>query len=133
MTGEEFVVLTAGTAGRALDNIDKAGGYSGVFFQPGDLPVKALTVVSAPVLNSVFSLIMTYDAIEKLITGLYELATIGKEEGLDTLSKAGSSALVALFFAIHAVLSPFINLVDLIGSGVTSITNPEPTYPQFNM
>ncbi len=97
----------------------------GVFFRrfdsKEDVFLRALSVVTAPLLCMLGS---PFCAILSCIWGLGALITViisNREEALLYAKDAKTMMMIAFFrFPIQAVLSPFVNFVDFVGSIVTT-------------
>ncbi|TAL63518.1 MAG: hypothetical protein EPN84_04810 [Legionella sp.] len=120
MTLNELLRTGLGTSSTALENL-KTRSYSEAFFKPENLPVKALTVVTSPIISSGIALVLAYNCLVELISALSEFISGDTKNGMDSLSNSGEAALGTFFLIAHAILSPFINLVDFVGSGFNSV------------
>jgi hypothetical protein len=125
----QFLIENSGVTSNALDHIlsdSSPKDISPFFFKPYESKIdplyRASTLVSGPIVLSVialeFALASVYCALESIVNliGLDPEAA-----GISIMQSA--SAFVAMTLAIlAAVISPIVNTIDLIGGGITSIT-----------
>ena len=96
------------------------------FFKPytsvGDFAARAVSVVGAPVFSAITSVVYAVLVMYRTVSSLWYLATGNKTKTDDAIkcmhhSEKGFSA-----FLVFGLLSPIINLVDLLGSLVATAT-----------
>lgn len=127
----DFCVNFSGPSGDLVRKLFSTKSKDGpVFFKPyqstGDFFKRTVSIATAPVFLSLVSL-------ELVAYALAAGATAFKDLFLNT-SNAWDAAKISfvLFFssvclAIYAIASPITNLVDLVGGGIKTLTQDEPT------
>lgn len=109
----------------------KPGSVSSLFFQPyqskSDFMYRTLSIVTAPVCLSILALEIAASGFYmglKSIANLVMLDTSAAKQYSKELLIYSAFAFVA---AIAAFASPFVNLVDMVGSMFTSMTHKDAT------
>lgn len=131
---EEIVVAFTGTTGDIAANIMSGRAYpvKSSFFKPidpinpkKDAGFRAITIVTAPIAASIMSVTCSLAAIFFAFKSLYDLSVYGKYVALETLGQSGTCLLVTSVALLIAVIGPFVNLVDLIGSGIDNLSSAD--------
>ena len=98
---------------------------SSVFFKPykspGNFFYKVGSVIAAPVIHTGFSACFALNAGFAILKAIGNLLLLNTASAKENAKEAGFSLREAGIMLVLAIASPFINLVDLIGSGVKSI------------
>lgn len=118
----EFLIKHSGTTSQAIAKLisDESKQHGPVFFRPytsaGNFFKRTAYVATAPIFLSLFALEIS---VFTLFTGLqaaYHLATLNTTQAKESAKDLLSLVLLTVGTIITALASPFINLVDLVGS-----------------
>lgn len=100
-------------------------GVNSVFFKPFTSPSQVLgrtmTVITDPLLLGTFSVYVGLCAGYELLTAFKDLVTLNTSSAKKNFSEASATFFISATLFITAVLSPIINLVDLIAGAITSL------------
>lgn len=103
-----------------------------VFFKPytsvKDGVVRVASIVTAPVMFAIHSasaLLETLASLLRVASGLLEGNVNGRDSVTTHLGDACEQLIGCAFMLLTAFVSPIANAVDVIGSGVTSLTSGE--------
>lgn len=127
-----YVRAATGTTGilveKMLPNSTNDRTYSECLFQPKDLVKKSATVITAPLAFAVWSTVLTLDSIVKICDAGMKLDfshinSRANKKTEEQLIDGLAGATLALTFSALAIVSPIINLTDLLGSTINSATN----------
>lgn len=86
---------------------------------------------TAPVMFSLATLNALLKTGAELLNAFASLVAMEFTESKDHFIECGKSLLVSPIFVIAAILSPLVNLIDLIGSVINSSFREELDGPQF--
>jgi len=93
-----------------------------VFFQPISNPkesmFRAFSIVGAPIMLSIFAVGCALASLVSGLQSLIHLATKNTDEASNKTIDSILTATVALVSLVAAVVSPVINLIDLLGSSL---------------
>ena len=112
-----------------------------VFFKPYKSPkdfiFRTVSVGTAPIIITGFAAYFALESGFELIKGIGNLILLNGSKATEHFEKSDSSLILAGFLLVIAVLSPVINLVDLIVSGVNTMLQDsndeeEELLPSFN-
>ena len=126
----EIIISITGATGRALDAATTNTVVRPVFFQPytspGDFAMRGVSVVTAPVYFGVGSCVLF------LHTGWILLRAIAQAIGSNFSVSSGDERYAGAILEdiqpgfgliVLAMISPFVNLIDWIISGINSVRN----------
>ncbi|MBL7481256.1 hypothetical protein [Legionella bononiensis] len=86
-----------------------------------DFAFRTASVGTAPVLLTSASLALLLEAGSKLLLTFSNILELSFSEAIDNLKECGKSLLASPLFLVAAILSPLVNLIDLIGGAVNSL------------
>jgi hypothetical protein len=113
----------------SFDDHTKVPSVRSAFFKPYTSPQNVLGRTTSIVTDSLVlgsgSVFFALKAAWDLLLAIKNLVTLDISEAKENFSDAGINLLIAGMFLITAVLSPLINLVDLIAGAVTSLLEPK--------
>lgn len=140
MKSKKLLGTTAKAIATAVDNDSQKTVQSG-FFKPYKSPsnvfFRTTSIITDPLLlaggTAFFALLAGFE----LLKSLGSLITANRQDAKESLKESGEMIVIAGMLLIAAIASPLVNLVDLIGGGVTSLKQNlavEETQhqPQFN-
>jgi CBS domain containing-hemolysin-like protein len=123
----DFMLKHGGTTYDVFDHVvkDDKKPWSTVFFTPyksaPDFFYRASSVVSAPVFLSLLSIELAAVSFYLSLNSLFKLATLDPKAAKTRILDSTIHFLAAIAAAVAAFVSPFVNFVDFIGAGVTSM------------
>ena len=121
-----FLVDACGTTGQAIEYaIDDKKKVLHAFFKPyadpSDFCTRAATIVSAPFACAILAaealltcIYFAFDALAQVCIG--DIGNAG-----ESIGSSGTFLLIMIAAVIAAIISPLVNLVDLVAGGVTTI------------
>ncbi|MCL9683778.1 hypothetical protein [Legionella maioricensis] len=137
-----IILKLAGTTARAGATARSNQAVSSVFFKPYQSPADFLyrtaSVITAPLIFTGFSAFFALKAGFEVLKAIGSLLLLNTASAKENIKEAGDSLKGSVYLLVVAVVSPFINLVDLIGSGIKSVlphsnaeteeVSPSPSY-----
>lgn len=90
-------------------------------YQPAfDMYHRATTIVTAPVFYACHSIKLTLESVCLLVLSVLDIM-YDPAESTALLIEALSKAVESISFALIAIVSPFINALDLVGGGIATV------------
>lgn len=126
---EDFLIKNSGVTTLALNNIIGMAPVptSSFFFKPYqsklDPLFRASTIITGPVVLAAYALGFAFLTVFNAFKSLGNLIILDPKEAKNSISDSAAFLIGMVLEALAAVLSPIVNLIDLIGGGVTSLTN----------
>lgn len=100
-----------------------------LFFSPykskSDFALRAADIIIAPLCFSFITLELAVNSLYLGLQSIVDLARLDTQKAKIHSIDAAFNLVLALISAVVAIVSPLVNLVDFIGSGVTSITQKD--------
>lgn len=127
MSGIKTIYSFTGVSGNLIrPYLEKENGYRPIaqerFFQPYhssfDVLNKASTVVTAPVVHSIFTGKFILKCVLHLLKCLINLILTEMDDSKYHLKKSGTHLGLSVLSFLSTITSPLTNLIDCIGSGV---------------
>lgn len=124
----DFLFAQCGMTNTLFDHVrlGREAPIKSLFFNPYQSPkeffYKAASVVTAPVCLSVIALELASASLYLGIRSAVDLAKLNTHVAKIHLIDAVFHMVFAFVAAIAAIASPFINIVDLAGAGIASLT-----------
>lgn len=131
---DSFLLNNSGVTGQANKAIKKKiydefenPFRSSIFFKPwqskSDPFYKTLSIITAPVCLSILTLKLTLESVFLAFKSIVDLAQSGSKEAKTTFKRSMKCLLGMIIALVSAIVSPLVNIVDLIGSGVSTIAH----------
>lgn len=115
-----------------LDSKNKISFFSS--YQSGkDFSLRAASIITAPILLSLGTMSLLVNAGGELLNGFSELLKFDFSDAGKHFLESGKCLLVSPLLIIAAILSPLVNLIDLIGGAINSLRHSAQTPQQENM
>lgn len=124
----DFFIKNSGTTSDVLDQLVEGteNAFASSFFKPfqnvSDVAYRGTSVVTAPVIYSVLTAQIVVGSVMYTLSSLINLVQGEIEMAKDSAKDTGLTAVAALFFLIVTVASPLINLIDFLGSMVSTFS-----------
>lgn len=118
----DFLIKHSGTTSQAIVKLisDKPEDQGPVFFKPytsaGNFFTRTAYVATAPIFLSLLALEISAFTLFTGLKAVYHLATLDTTEAKESAKDLLGLVLITVGTMITALASPFINLVDLVGS-----------------
>lgn len=138
----DFLFDQCGMTNTLFDHarLGKEGSMKSLFFKPyqskEEFLYKSASVVAAPICLSILALELASASLYLGIRSAVDLTSLNTHRAKIHLMDGVFHMIFAFVAAIAAIASPFINMVDLVGSGITTLTQingpKEEMKPAFN-
>lgn len=112
-----------GAAGYFVMEADQRPTFFAPYQSLSDFSLRAASIVTAPFMLSTASLALLLLAGSRLLEAFSNLVEFNFTSSKKRFVDCGAALLHTALFLIDALLSPLINLIDLIGGAITSIIN----------
>ena len=112
-------------------------GFFAKYESASDFGFRTVSLATAPLLLSSASLALLLEAGSELLRTFSNILQLEFSPALENLKECGEAILFSPIFLVAAILSPLVNLIDLIGGAVNSLfgsskkdnSYPEQEYP----
>lgn len=129
MAIKDFLGTTTLAVMYGIDDDERGPTVKSAFFQPYKSPLNVLgrttSIVTDPLLLGTGSAVLALLAGWELLKAFKNLVTLNTYEAKKNFAESGEGFLASGALLIAAILSPLINLIDLIAGAVTSLLKPK--------
>lgn len=121
-----FLLKSSGTSGQIFDSFLKDKVSDGpIFFSPyksaPDLFFRTTSIFTAPVCFAIYTTGFCLGAVFIACQSLVELVSVEPEKAKESAGMTVTCLLLMGIALLSMLMSPFVNLIDLIGGGVTTV------------
>lgn len=114
-------------------NSDKRPGFFSPYQSGKDFSLRAASIITAPIIFSLSTVAALLDACAELLKVFATLFQGEFSASKDHFIECGKNLMLQPIFLIAAILSPLVNLIDLIGGAINSIRQSSQTPNEENL
>ncbi|KTD42436.1 hypothetical protein [Legionella quateirensis] len=115
-----------------IDDTDRPSFFA-KYKSASDFGFRTASVATAPVVFSSASLALLLEAGSELLKAFSNILQFEMSAAIGNLKECGKSLLGSPIFLVAAILSPLVNLIDLIGGAVNSLFSSSKADHSYNI